>query len=181
MPSWAWLTVLTAGALAIVGAVALGADRAAPHRAQAGAGRPSASPSAKASPSPRPESVIPAGSGEGRRIVYSLRQRRVWLVDVSDKPVGSFTVWPGTVSPVKGSYGVTFRKADGTGSDGVQIENVVYFAVESGISIAFSNAVDGASPEPAAGLQTGGIRVRSADGGALWKFGTVGTKVAVVD
>jgi hypothetical protein len=84
------------------------------------------------------------------------------------------------VSPDPGKYTVSVRKDATTGSDGVQIENIVYFATKSGLNIAFSNAVDGSSPPPAAGKQTGGVRMGKADGAALWTFGTTSTKVVVV-
>jgi hypothetical protein len=62
----------------------------------------------------------------------------------------------------------------------VKIEHIVYFAAKSGRSIAFSNAVDGSSPPPPSGTQTGGIRMGKADGAALWTFGSTATKVVVV-
>ncbi len=123
---------------------------------------------------------VPADSGTGRRIVYGVGEKRVWLVDASDKAGRTFPVWPGTVSPDPGTYTVSVRKDATTGSDGVQIENIVYFATKSGLNIAFSNAVDGSSPPPAAGKQTGGVRMAKADGAALWAFGTTSTKVIVV-
>jgi hypothetical protein len=123
---------------------------------------------------------VPDGSGTGRRIVYSLEQRRVWLVDASEATRRTFTVWPGTVDPDPGSYSVGTRREATTGSDGVNVENIVYFAAMSGLSIAFSNAVDGSSPPPPEGTDTGGIRLRTGDGAALWAFGTAGTKVMVV-
>ena len=107
-----------------------------------------------------------------RRVVYSLGEKRVWLVDASEATRRTFTVWPGSVSPDPGSYTVSSRNAATTGSDGVQIEHIMYFAAKSGISVAFSNAVDGASPPP--------VLVPEADGTALWAFGTVGTTVTVV-
>jgi len=112
--------------------------------------------------------------------VYSLGERRVWLIDASDQPRRTFTVWPGTVSPAPGTYTVESRKDTTTGYDGVSIEHIIYFAADAGISIAFSNAVDGSSPPPVKEKQTGGIRLHKADGTALWAFGTVGTAVRVV-
>lgn len=178
-----WVTGLTVGAIAAVTVLAVQADKG-PHP-KASAARPSASASAHASTSPKPHATavagVPADSGTGRRVVYAVGEKRVWLVDASDKAARTFTVWPGTVSPDPGKYTVSVRRDATTGSDGVQIENIVYFATKSGLNIAFSNAVDGSSPPPAAaGKQTGGIRMAKADGAALWAFGTTSTKVVVV-
>ncbi|MET8246157.1 hypothetical protein ABZV31_18070 [Streptomyces sp. NPDC005202] len=182
IPSWAWVSGLTAGAVVAVAVLAVQAEHG-PHPT-ATAARPSASASTGAHPSASPKrsapAAVPTGSGAGRRIVYSLGQHRVWLVDASDKAGRSFTVWPGTVSPDPGTYSVSLRRESTTGSDGVQIEHIVYFAAKSGHSIAFSNAVDGSSPPPASGTSTGGIRMGKADGAALWTFTSTPTKVTVV-
>ncbi|MER7183316.1 hypothetical protein ABT404_28240 [Streptomyces hyaluromycini] len=183
LPSWVWVSGLTAGATVAVVFLALQADKG-PHPTAA-AVRPSASASAgahhSASPAPTKAPAVPAASGTGRRIVYSLGAKRVWTVDASDKATRAFTVWPGTVSPDPGTYTISKTLASTTGSDGVPIEHILYFASKSGLSIAFSNAVDGSSPAPAAGKQTSGIRMPKADGAALWTFGTEpNTKVTVV-
>lgn len=177
-----WVTALTVGATAVVVALAVQADKGAKPTAT------TTPPSASASATPKPtESAKPArvpdGSGTGRRIVYSLGQQRVWLVDASDAARRTFAVWPGTVDPDPGSYEVGQRTEDPiTGSDGVEIEHVVYFTAKSGVNIAFSNAMDGSSPPPPeAGAQTGGIRMKTGDGSALWTFGTAGTTVTVVE
>ncbi|MEU6253191.1 hypothetical protein [Streptomyces sp. NPDC047043] len=177
-----WVTGLTVGAIAAVVVLAVQADKGTkPH---AVAARPGSSASPGAHPTPTktaPPAAVPDGSGTGRRIVYSLGKKTVWLVDANDAARRTFAVWPGTVSPDPGTYTVGTR-AEGplTGSDGVKIEHIVYFSAKSGANIAFSNAVDGSSPPPASGTQTGGIRMRTADGAAVWTFGTAGTKVAVV-
>ncbi|MFJ9537087.1 hypothetical protein ACIRPX_07515 [Streptomyces sp. NPDC101225] len=175
-----WVTGLTVGAIAAVTVLAVQADKGPkPHAAAA---RPSASATAHPKPTrSTAPAAVPDGSGTGRRIVYSLGRKTVWLVDAGDAARRTFAVWPGTVSPQPGTYTVGTR-ADGpiTGSDGVKIEHIVYFTVRSGSNIAFSNAVDGSSPPPASGTPTGGIRMRTADGAAMWTFGTAGTKVAVV-
>jgi hypothetical protein len=181
LPSWAWVTGLTVGAIVAVAVLAVKADGG-PHPT-ATAARPGASkPSASASVSPKESAppAVPSDSGTGRRIVYSVGEHRVWLVDASDAARRTFTVWAGTVSPDPGTYSVYTRKDATTGSDGVQIEHIIYFTAKSGINIAFSNAVDGSSPPPASGTRTGGIRMPKADGAALWAFGTEGTQVRVV-
>ncbi|MEU5178530.1 hypothetical protein [Streptomyces longwoodensis] len=183
LPSWAWVTGLTTGAIVAVVALAVQADGGTHPSAAAGA-RPHASASASPKPKPTPSAItsaeVPDGSGTGRRIVYSLDQDRVWLVDADDRARSTFTVWPGTVDPKPGSYTISLRKDATTGSDGVDIEHIVYFTVSSGVNIAFSNAVDGSSPPPASGTPTGGIRLHKADGTALWAFGATGTNVRVV-
>ncbi|MGK5529104.1 hypothetical protein [Streptomyces sp. URMC 129] len=184
-----WMALLTAGALVIVTAMAVQArDDGYPAGPAPGAREPSASPSADApapgSPSPgdEREAPLPGDSGDGRRVVYSLGQERVWLVDAGNTVARTFPVWPGTVSPGAGTYAVSFRRAESTGTDGAPIENIVYFAVVAGTSVAFSNAVDGASPSPPEpGVQTGGIRSSAEDGDALWDFADVGTSVWVVE
>lgn len=183
LPSWLWVTGLTAGAIVAVGALALEAEQG-DHPHPTAVSRPQASPSPKQSTpaaSIPTETELPAESGTGRRIVYSLSADRVWLVDADDQARRTFEVWPGTVDPDPGTYTISVRKVSTTGSDGVAIEHIVYFSVKSGINIAFSNAVDGASPPPAAtGTQTGGIRLDKADGAALWAFGATETRVKVI-
>ncbi|MFJ5264417.1 hypothetical protein ACIQAC_28550 [Streptomyces sp. NPDC088387] len=182
LPSWAWVSGLTVGAIAAVAVLAVQADEG--SRPTGATSRPSASAPASAKPTPsKPASVaVPDGSGTGRRIVYALGERRVWLVDASDAARRTFAVWPGTVDPEPGSYTIGQRTEATTGSDGVEIENIMYFAVSSGVNIAFSSALDGSSPPPAApGTQTGGVRMKTADSAALWTFGTAGTTVTVVE
>jgi len=176
-----WVTGLTVGAIAAVVALAVQADKGQKPIATA-TPRPSASASASASVKPEPSvTAVPDSSGTGRRIVYSLARKRVWLIDASEASRRSFAVWPGTVSPAPGKYSVSLRRDATTGSDGVQIEHIVYFTAVSGVNVAFSNAVNGASPPPADGARTGGIRMRTADGSALWTFGETGTTVMVVN
>ncbi|MFF2132980.1 hypothetical protein ACFVW1_48165 [Streptomyces olivochromogenes] len=109
-------------------------------------------------------------------MVYSIGQKRVWLVNENGKTLSTFNVWPGTVDPEIGSKKVSYRREKGTGSDGVPIEHAVYF----GNTSAFSHAVDGASPSPNPSLRSGAIRERITDGTALWKFAKIGTTVCVV-
>ncbi|MEU6354822.1 hypothetical protein ABZ896_36830 [Streptomyces sp. NPDC047072] len=175
-----WVTGLTAGAVAAVVALAVQADKGPkPHVVAA---RPSASASPGASTTPAPSATaVPDASGTGRRVVYSLGEKRVWLIDASGASRRTFAVWPGTVSPDPGTYTIgTRRQGTITGSDGVQIEHVMYFALKSGVNIAFSNAVDGSSPPPPTSTPTGGVRMRTADGAALWTFGATETTVVVV-
>ncbi|MFC8229850.1 hypothetical protein [Streptomyces sp. NPDC057287] len=170
-----WIVVLLTAALATISVLSVQASRNIPADTAASS---DSKPSAKPRPSaPKPKThEVPADSGTGRRIVYSLSQKRVWLISENESATRTFTVWPGNIPPAKGEHPVTFRRAEGTGSDGVQIEHAVYF----GASSAFSNAVDGASPAPDSTVKTGAIRETVADGTALWDFATKGTLVHVV-
>ncbi|MBJ6639129.1 hypothetical protein H4K36_16890 [Streptomyces sp. DHE7-1] len=182
LPSWAWVSGLTVAATAAVVALGVQAEHG-PHPT-ASAVRPSASasprPHASADPKPSGPPALPDGSGSGRRIVYSVGAKRVWLVDATGHAARTFTVWPGTVSPPPGRYSVTLRTQSLKGSDGVEIEHVMYFTKVEGVNIAFSNALDGSSPPPAGGQKLGGIRMHKQDGAALWSFGDTGAKVTVV-
>ncbi|WP_330339314.1 hypothetical protein [Streptomyces sp. NBC_00557] len=182
LPSWAWVTGLTAGATAVVVALAVQADHGPRPIAAVAKPSPSASAGAHGPATPKTPAApaLPDDSGTGRRIVYSLSEKRVWLVDATGKPTRTFTVWPGTVNPQPGRYSITLRTQSLRGSDGVQVEHIMYFTKAQGVNIAFSNALDGSSPPPADGKKLGGIRLHKEDGAALWSFGDQGTGVTVV-
>ncbi|MGW2596877.1 hypothetical protein [Streptomyces klenkii] len=193
------VAALTAAALAGVGFLAFQAE-AAPDKPQAshaspqgaakdedkgrndpaGAGTGDGSGKDSGAQTALPE--VPAGSGAGKRVVYAVGQKRVWLVGADGKATHSFEVAPSAVNPVPGPYAVTSRSATGTGSDGKAIEHVVRFHTNpAGVVFGFSAAVDGSLPDPAAaGKKTGAVRETPADGRAMWDFALNGTKVVVV-
>ncbi|GHJ34993.1 hypothetical protein Sm713_06020 [Streptomyces sp. TS71-3] len=171
---------LTAVAVAMVGYLAYQASASAPDSLGAPGPGASASPSTPASPPPHKAPALPAGSGSGERVVYSLGTDRVWLVTAGNQVQRTFTVTPSTVHPAPGTFAVTSRSAVTAGSDGVSIEHVVRFTSVDGVTIGFSAAVDGSTPKPDPGKKTGGIRESRADGAALWGFAGVGEKVVVV-
>ncbi|MFC8716902.1 hypothetical protein [Kitasatospora sp. NPDC057198] len=176
---------LTLGALAVIGLLAFQANGAASRAVAAVPSASSAAPSASATGSDRPAvPPLPAESGSGLRVVYSLKDQQVWLVDPK-KPnpvLASFKVVPGNTLPAAGTYSVASRTAAGTGTDGRQIEHVVRFAQQSGTVFGFSALVDEKAPAPsqAPGTKTGGIRATRADGQLLWDFAPNGTRVVVV-
>jgi hypothetical protein len=182
------VAALTLAALAAVGVLAAQASGSAPSRAAGARGGGPSAPSSGASPSARAKVAratyaLPPGSGTGTgaRVVYSLDQDRVWLVDSADQVSRAFAVTPGTVDPAPGRYTVVSRALSGTGGDGVPIEHVVRFADTGGVVIGFSSAQDGSlptAPDPA--RKTGGVRERRADGAALWQAAPLGTRVVVV-
>ncbi|MFD3652666.1 hypothetical protein [Streptomyces sp. NPDC058620] len=174
---------LTAAAVVAVSFLAYQASASAPD--SVAVPKPSASTSASAQPSQKPKPAtaplaVPEESGTGMRVVYALKDRRVWLVDAKGQAGRTFTVMPSPVSPLPGVYQVGSRTGSVKGSDGVMIEHVVRFTNVDDVAIGFSAAQDGtlASPDPTS--RTGGVRMKRADGDAMWTFATVGVKVVVV-
>ncbi|MBQ0996870.1 hypothetical protein ACFYY9_32005 [Streptomyces nigra] len=124
--------------------------------------------------------ALPAGSGIGERVVYSLDDDRVWLVGNGDKVKRTFRVSPGSVDPAPGAYTVGSRSSSITGTDGMPVEHVVRFATVDGVTVGFSAAVPGGTPQPDPVARTGGIRESRADGTAMWQFATIGRAVVVI-
>lgn len=183
MPSTSagFVTGLTTAALVTVGVLAYQASATAPDAL--GGSRQSTEPAAAASKAPRDNrhpDALPAGSGEGARVVYSVDDDRVWLVGRAGKVTRTFKVTPGTVDPAPGAYYVTSRSNSVTGTDGLPIEHVVRFTSVDGVTIGFSAAVDGSLEEPDPTARTGGIRESREDGNAMWDFATIGQKVIVI-
>lgn len=172
---------LTAAAMAAVTLLAVQADGA---ERQAVAARASAGAPVEASPSSGPAPTAPAlppSSGAGYRVVYSIGEHRVWLVDPRKTPElqASFEVTPGSVEPAAGAYSVYSRTATGKGTDRRQIEHIVRFTQQGNTVFGFGAALDGSTAPPDAGLRTGGIRSARADGQLLWDFAPTGTRVVV--
>lgn len=176
---------LTAAAVVAVGVLAYQASASAPADLSVkpktpGTAAPSISPSGGPKQPAKNPLAVPANSGSGERVVYALADRRVWLVDAKGKATRTFSVMPSTVHPAPGAYKVTSRSGSVRGSDGVQIEHVVRFTTTEDVAIGFSAAVDGSTPTPDPSRKTGGIRMKRADGDALWTFAVIGAKVVVV-
>ncbi|WFB07913.1 hypothetical protein LRS74_13275 [Streptomyces sp. LX-29] len=178
------VAALTAAALAGVGFLAYQADATAPdHPTVARAdgsgdrGKDDAEDKRKDKASAK---KLPADSGNGRRVVYDLDAKRVWLVGADERVMRSYRVSPSSVNPDPDTYAVSSRAQGLVGSDGVQIEHVVVFHQENGVVFGFSAAVDGSTPNPDSPKKTGGIRAAREDGSALWDFAVTETKVVVV-
>ncbi|MGW7525344.1 hypothetical protein [Streptomyces sp. NPDC054783] len=170
---------LTAAALGAVGLLAYQAQANAPASLSGRPG-PNASASVTAKAHRHSPTAVPGGSGTGERVVYSVDDDRVWLVDGGNRLERSFKVDPGTVDPPPGMYWVTSRSSATTGTDGVPVEHVVRFTSVDEIAIGFSAAV---APRAAAGdpsERTGGIRETRVDGDAMWVFATIGVRVVVI-
>jgi len=182
------VTGLTAAALAVVTLLALQARSSATTTTAADGGKTGTKPGSTAPSTPgkgdgggtAKADPVPADSGSGKRVVYSLGERRVWLVDGSGKVQTSFPVQPSAVSPSPGAYTVYSTIAGPiTGSDGTQIENIVLFTGHP-VVIGFSAAVDGSMASPPPDKHTGGIRESVADSKAVFAFAPEKTKVVVV-
>ncbi|MGW7573651.1 hypothetical protein [Streptomyces sp. NPDC054765] len=180
------VTALTTAAVVVVGVLGYQASASAPDTltqarkdSHHSAPKDRPDPRGKKDKAPAP-AAVPAASGKGRRIVYSLGAKRVWLVGPADKALRTFTVAPSTVSPPLGAYAVGTRSVSVTGSDGIAIEHVVRFAMVDGVTVGFSAAVDGSKPDQGSSKKTGGIRESRDDGKAMWDFALHGTKVVVV-
>ncbi|MFE5482156.1 hypothetical protein [Streptomyces sp. NPDC056527] len=175
---------LTAAAVAAVAFLAYQASANAPADVSAKprttASAPTTAPTGGPQKPAKDPLAVPANSGKGARVVYALAERRVWLVDAKGQATHTFSVMPSTVSPAPGSYTVSSRSGAVTGSDGMRIEHVVRFATVQDVSVGFSAAVDGSLPTPDPERKTGGIRMKRADGDAMWTFAAIGAKVVVV-
>jgi hypothetical protein len=175
IPSWATVTGLTGAALAAVSVLAIQAS-----------GSPTASPAPPPKPSttlaatPSAPPPVPPNSDTGKRIVYSLSQRRVWVIPPTGTPVATFTVTPGTVPATPGTYYVDHKTATSVGSDGAQVEHVVFFEYTAGAWAAFSARVDNQVLAPNPGLRTGAIRAHRADITRIWNNTVKGSTVVVL-
>ncbi|MGA5002749.1 L,D-transpeptidase [Streptomyces arboris] len=175
---------LTAAAVVTVAVLAYQASANAPDSvASSSSAAPKAPASAQPATKPKPAKdtlAVPADSGTGDRVVYALKDRRVWLVEEDGKALRTFPVMPSPVDPPPGTYQVTSRSGTVQGSDGVPIEHVVRFANVGEVAVGFSAAQDGSMVAPDPQSKTGGVRMKRADGNAMWSFATVGAKVVVV-
>ncbi|WP_330459330.1 hypothetical protein OIB37_22120 [Streptomyces sp. NBC_00820] len=172
---------LVAAAVGTVGILAYQAQATVP----AGLGRNASANSSPAAVSKAPRdrrhpAALPGDSGKGERVVYSVDDDRVWLVDERNRVQRTFSVHPGSIDPRPGSYGVTSRSHAVTGTDGTPVEHVVRFTSVDGVAVGFSAAVGDAGSGDTAEPKTGGIRETRADGEAMWKFATIGVRVVVI-
>ncbi|MFJ4600115.1 hypothetical protein [Streptomyces griseoluteus] len=171
---------LVAVSVGTVGLLAYQADATVP--ASLRAPMASASPSAAVSKAPRDRrhpTALPADSGKGERVVYSVDDDRVWLVNDHGRVARTFGVRPGGVDPAPGSYWVTSRSNATTGSDGLPVEHVVRFTQVDGVTVGFSAATRNQAAEPGS-PRTGAIRETRPDGEAMWQFATIGVPVVVI-
>ena len=179
---------ITIAALVGVGFLAAQAANSAPENrgiAKTSTPTPTASTTATTPPKVVAPPPIPANSGEGKRVVYSLSQNRVWLVDDAERSLREYTVAPAPYRPVPDTYRVTIKVEDSRpGSDGLQITHSVRFGFVEGIPLGFAattTPLEKIKPGDPTTVKSAGIRERPGDGLALWNFAPVGTPVIVVE
>jgi hypothetical protein len=206
---------ITLAALLGVGALAWQAADSAPKDRRAGvASSTSPAPAAPGAPQPSPTPTIPpvpANSGAGMRVVYSVSQNTVWLIDANEKVLRWYNVAPGTQLTPTDQYRVQRKvPGPGRGGDSLTIVNTVVFGTLQGNALGFSGtetpladilASNAPSPSPSgsptstrkptgrpsttrpstSGKKNPGVRETVADSKALYEFVDIGTLVAVVD
>jgi hypothetical protein len=182
---------MTVISLVAVGVLAVQANGQSPQTTSAASsGQTGTSPTVAPSGSVNPTATVdplavPANSGSGERVVYSLAGRRVWLIGSGGKTVRlTFEIVPGTIPVPVGTYHVSSRDSGETGSDGLSVQYVVFFdnpaTVDSSTSFAFDAEADVTGLPPAPTGQTGAVRMSQVDALAVWYFAPIGTPVIVV-
>jgi lipoprotein-anchoring transpeptidase ErfK/SrfK len=136
-----------------------------------------------------PETVLPADSGDGRRVVFSESRQRVWLVNGRGTVVRTYLV-SGSVSDnlEPGTYSVYSRSQRAWGiDDSGTMKYFVRFAHGDNAAIGFHDIpVDEGQPvQSVADLGTpqshGCIRQKREDAIALWDFASLGSTVVVTE
>jgi hypothetical protein len=130
---------------------------------------------------------LPAGSGEGRRIVFDMSDQRVWLVSGNEEVRRTYLVSGSLTDNLDpGSYEVYSKSLDAIGiDDSGTMRYMVRFAHGTRAAIGFHDipVYQGERLQTAAELGTpqshGCIRQRRVDAKALWNFAPVGTTVVV--
>jgi hypothetical protein len=131
---------------------------------------------------------LPAGSGTGRRIVYSNPAQRVWLVAEDGRVEYSYAVSGRRGVPAGGTYRVYSKsRSTSAGHDGITMQNMVRFAHGRNLPIGFHAIPRYPSGQPLqseddlGGYRSAGcVRQADADAARLWDWAPVGTKVVVV-
>lgn len=182
------VVTITAAALVGVAVLAVQANGSAPNKAPtaAAAQQPPASTNSAGqavAPTPDPALALPASSGTGKRMVYSLSKARIWLVGADGKVQMTAQVVPSTVVPAAGTYAVSKRISNNQSADRVAVQYEVLwgpkgdttkFAMEAVASL----APDQLPPKPTG--KTGGVRLTQNDALATWQFATLQTQVVVL-
>lgn len=134
-----------------------------------------------------PTTALPAGSGQGRRVVFSISSQRVWLVDGTGAPFSTYLVSGSLTDNLRpGSYAVYSRSRWAVGIDDSGVmQYFVRFARGDNAAIGFHSipTKNGSPLQTEAQLGSpqshGCIRQKLSDAERLWKFAGTGTAVVV--
>ena len=136
---------------------------------------------------PLEQHPLPAGSGEGRRVVFSISAQRMWWVEADGLAVRTAAVSGREATPVTGTFQVYSRSEHATGLDGSKMNLFVRFTKgERGWAIGFHDipTVDGVPVQTLEQLGTplshGCIRQSPEDALFTWAFLQLGDTVVVV-
>lgn len=156
-------------------------------------GEPAPAPAVQ--PGPTPEELwlwaarfpnIPAESGAGRRIVYSIGQQRVWLVEGGEQLVKTYLVSGRIGLPGSGTYHV-YSKSRYSGSGSVRMEYMIRFARGRSLAIGFHSIPVDRRGRPLQRIDQlgtprshGCVRQWIGDAAELWNWAPVGTTVVVL-
>ncbi|AWB93155.1 L,D-transpeptidase [Aeromicrobium chenweiae] len=163
------------------GSTSTKARTGASHEAVQAGGR-TATASATADPAP------PAGSGQGRRIVFDQGDQRVWLIKGDGEVERTYRVSGSKFENLKpGSYEVQSKTRHATAYDASgTMEYFVRFATGFSEPIGFhsvprdnSGKLEQTKAQLGQRLSAGCVRQWQPDAIALWDFAPVGTKVVV--
>jgi lipoprotein-anchoring transpeptidase ErfK/SrfK len=186
--------VMTAAALAVVGLLGVLAARSVPEpkpAAPAGATKPLPAPAPVVQRAPVTSAALPGGTGTGRRIVYALGIRRIWVVGSDGQPTRTYQVPRGQPHVAAGTYTVYAKRLSQPTS---QARNRIRYVLRmeegkgGGSRLGFCSVPLTPSGRPAKPSQEGGIEAtgssciqqKLADAKYLWRAGRVGTTVVVV-
>lgn len=131
---------------------------------------------------------VPADSGEGRRIVYSNSDQRVWLVEADGSVTDSYLVSGRKGVPAPGTYEV-FSKSElaSAGHDGITMSHMVRFAHGRSLAIGFHAIPNDGNGRPLQAEEelgeyrsAGCVRQSPGQAAALFEWAGVGTTVVVL-
>ena len=157
-----------------------------------------APPPAEAPPPPAPiaapaaapagdATAIPANSGSGRRVVYSVSSQRVWLVNEDGSLHGTWLVSGRRGEPNPGNYSVFSRSRHARAqAPGITMEFMVRFVRTQGLPIGFHSIPVNRRGAQIQGVDElgsfqslGCVRQRYEDAAIMWEFAQIGTPVIV--
>lgn len=132
--------------------------------------------------------ALPAESGKGRRVVYSINGQRVWLVENDERVSRTYRVSGRLDRPGPGSYEVYSKSPTAISYDYTEtMQHMIRFAHGESAAIGFHDipVLDDGTPvqtEAQLGqpLSAGCVRQSQQDAEWLWNWAVLGTTVVVV-